>query len=67
MADEDSIEVLQIDNSAVRVSQEARLAKLRSERDEGAAKEALNALTTAARENSGNLLDLSVKVRARCV
>ncbi|MGF6226804.1 methylmalonyl-CoA mutase [Inquilinus ginsengisoli] len=62
----DHVEVLAIDNSAVRDSQVARLKKIRAERDEAACRAALSALTEAARSGDGNLLDLAVKAtRAR--
>jgi methylmalonyl-CoA mutase len=59
---EDPLEILDIDNSAVRESQIARLNKLRAERDETACRAALAELAAcAAGEVKGNLLDLSVK------
>jgi len=59
---EDPLEILDIDNSAVRDSQIARLKKLRAERDETACRAALAELAAcAAGEAKGNLLDLSVK------
>jgi methylmalonyl-CoA mutase len=62
----DHVEVLAIDNSAVRESQVARLKQIRASRDEAACRAALSALTEAARSGEGNLLDLSVKAtRAR--
>jgi methylmalonyl-CoA mutase len=59
---EDPIDILTIDNTAVRASQLERLAKLRAERDNAEVERLLNAITAAAesREN-GNLLDLSVQ------
>ncbi|TSD87847.1 methylmalonyl-CoA mutase [Mycobacterium sp. KBS0706] len=62
----DHVEVLAIDNSAVREAQVARLKKIRAERDEAACRAALSALTEAAKSGEGNLLDLAVKAtRAR--
>lgn len=62
----DHVEVLAIDNSAVRESQLARLKQIRASRDETACRAALTALTEAARSGEGNLLDLAVKAtRAR--
>ncbi|MFA6266624.1 MAG: methylmalonyl-CoA mutase [Pseudolabrys sp.] len=58
--DEASIDVLKIDNSAVRAMQLEKLARLRAERDPAALKEALDALTRAATGN-GNLLELAVE------
>jgi len=57
----DHVEVLAIDNSAVRESQVARLKKIRAERDDAACRAALAALTEAAKSGEGNLLDLAVK------
>ncbi|HYD68479.1 methylmalonyl-CoA mutase [Azospirillum sp.] len=60
------VDVLDIDNTAVREAQIARLNKVRTTRDEAACRAALDALTQAAAEKSGNLLDLAVKAtRAR--
>ena len=57
----EQIDVLKVDNSAVREAQVARLKKLRAERDPRKVEEALNALTKcAAGEAKGNLLDLAV-------
>jgi methylmalonyl-CoA mutase len=57
--DEAPIDVLKIDNTAVRQMQLDKLARLRAERDPVALKEALDALTRAASGN-GNLLALAV-------
>ncbi|WP_207787759.1 methylmalonyl-CoA mutase [Candidatus Thiosymbion oneisti] len=62
---EDPLEILDIDNSAVRDSQIQRLKKLRGERDEAKIRAALNALTHSAETGKGNLLELSVEA-ARC-
>jgi methylmalonyl-CoA mutase len=61
LAKEDAIEILDIDNHAVRDSQIARLEKIRATRDSGAVLAALAALTAAAESGEGNLLDLAVK------
>jgi methylmalonyl-CoA mutase len=62
----DAFDVRGIDNSAVREAQIARLERLRSERDEAACRNSLDALTTAADAAGGNLLALSVEAaRAR--
>ncbi|WP_225773717.1 methylmalonyl-CoA mutase [Inquilinus sp. Marseille-Q2685] len=62
----DHVEVLAIDNSAVREAQVARLKQIRAGRDEAACRAALAALTAAAKSGEGNLLDLAVKAtRAR--
>jgi len=57
---EADIEILKVDNRAVRESQLAKLARLRAERNEADTKAALTALTEGAR-GTGNLLDLAVK------
>ena len=58
--DEVKIEVLKVDNKAVRESQIAKLARLRAERDPAAVNAALAALTDAARSGMGNLLERAV-------
>ncbi len=63
---EDPIEVREIDNSAVRTAQVARLARIRESRDQGACDKALGALEKAAMSGKGNLLELAVEAaRAR--
>jgi methylmalonyl-CoA mutase len=63
---EEELEILDIDNSAVRESQVQRLKRLRSERDEAKAQAALNAITQCAETGKGNLLELAVEAaRAR--
>ena len=61
---EDPVEVLKVDNAAVRAQQIEKLERLRAERDEAACSAALAELTEGAR-GSANLLDLAVKA-ARC-
>lgn len=56
----EQIDVLKIDNSAVRSDQIAKLRRLRDERDEAATQHALDALTKSADTGEGNLLDLAV-------
>jgi methylmalonyl-CoA mutase len=56
---EAEIEVLKIDNNAVRERQIAKLKQLKAERDPEAVRAALDALTEGARGN-GNLLELSI-------
>ncbi|WP_216828387.1 methylmalonyl-CoA mutase [Alkalihalobacterium elongatum] len=58
---EDPIEILDIDNTAVREAQIRRLEKLRAERDQAKVDAALNAITQAAETGKGNLLELSVE------
>ena len=66
LAEEPDVDVLDIDNSAVRDSQIARLQKVRAERDTDACEQALAALTEAAKTGQGNLLELAVDAaRAR--
>ena len=68
LTDEPSnIEILEVDNTAVRTSQIERLNQMRATRDGEAVKKALAALTQAARDGQGNLLELSInaaRVRA---
>jgi len=58
---EDPIEILEVDNTAVREAQLRRLQKLKAERNEEEVTKALEALTEAAASGTGNLLDLSIK------
>ncbi|WP_285768854.1 methylmalonyl-CoA mutase [Peribacillus sp. SI8-4] len=58
---EDPIEILEIDNTAVRQSQLKRLLELKGRRDQAAVDEALQALSAAARKGDGNLLELAVQ------
>ncbi len=63
---EDTMEILEVDNSAVRQAQVERLRSLREQRDETETQRALETLTHAAQSGEGNLLDLSVRAaRAR--
>ncbi len=55
------VEVLKIDNEAVREAQLQRLATLRAERDEAAVHKGLDALTRCAESGEGNLLALCVE------
>ena len=65
LSKEDPIDILDIDNAAVREAQIARLDRIRAERDEAACRSALDALTQGAQDN-GNLLALAVEAaRAR--
>ncbi|MFQ3579903.1 MAG: methylmalonyl-CoA mutase, partial [Bacteroidales bacterium] len=58
---EDPLEVLDIDNTAVREAQIARLRKLKAERDEKEVQNALAAITKCAQTGEGNLLEFSIK------
>jgi len=55
------VEVLKVDNSAVRKAQIDKLERLRAERDPEAVRQALEALTKAAETGDGNLLELGVQ------
>jgi methylmalonyl-CoA mutase len=62
----EEIDVLKVDNTAVREAQVAGLKKLRAERDAARVGATLGALTEAARAGNGNLLELAVDAaRAR--
>jgi methylmalonyl-CoA mutase len=58
--EEPEVDILDIDNSAVREAQLKRLQKVREGRNENACNEALQALSDAAGDGSGNLLALAV-------
>lgn len=58
--DKDNIEILKVDNAAVRGQQLDKLKRLRAERDEAGVTKALEALTNAA-AGGGNLLEKSVE------
>jgi methylmalonyl-CoA mutase len=55
------IDILEIDNTAVREEQIARLGELRARRDEAAVKQVLAEITECVRTGQGNLLELAVK------
>ncbi|MBP8849868.1 MAG: cobalamin-dependent protein, partial [Breznakibacter sp.] len=57
---EDPIDILEIDNTAVRLSQIERLKELRAERNEAEVQAALAAITKAVETGKGNLLELAV-------
>jgi methylmalonyl-CoA mutase len=63
--DDSQIEILEVDNSAVREAQLARLQRLRAERNGTQVGQALEALTRAAQSGEGNLLELCISA-ARC-
>lgn len=58
---EDDLEILEVDNMAVRDSQIKRLEEIRATRDTDAVNAALAAITACAKGGEGNLLDLAVK------
>jgi len=67
LAKEDPVEILEIDNNAVRESQIKRLGDIRAKRDEKAVEDALEALYQCAVTGEGNALDLAIKAtRLRC-
>ncbi|MCP5092414.1 MAG: methylmalonyl-CoA mutase [Gammaproteobacteria bacterium] len=66
LSEEPDIDILDIDNTAVREAQIQRLEEVRGSRVEADCSKTLDALTRAAEENSGNLLALAVDAaRAR--
>ena len=73
LAHEDPIDILEVDNTAVRKQQEESLAEVRGKRDEAACKAALERITKCVQEfkdgkkSEDNLLDLAVKAAGlRC-
>jgi methylmalonyl-CoA mutase len=58
---EDALDILEVDNTAVRVAQLERLRKLREIRDETKVNATLQAITHAAETGTGNLLELAVE------
>ncbi len=57
---EDPIDILDVDNTAVRASQIKRLEKLRANRNQKEVDKALTAITEACESGKGNLLELAV-------
>lgn len=67
MAKEPSVQVLRIDNTAVRNKQVERLKALKAKRDPKTVKQTLAALNAAASDHKANLLELAVEAaQARC-
>jgi methylmalonyl-CoA mutase len=62
---EEPLEILEVDNSAVRDSQIKRLAKLRAERNEKECQSALDEITKCVISGDGNLLDLAVEAASK--
>jgi methylmalonyl-CoA mutase len=58
--DDEELEILDVDNTAVRLSQIERLNTIKESRDTKACNEALAVLEDAAKNNTGNLLALAV-------
>ncbi|MES5099247.1 methylmalonyl-CoA mutase [Agrobacterium sp. BA1120] len=66
LENEDPIDILDIDNSAVRAGQIKRLEQVRRQRDPKRVEAALAALTDVAKSREGNLLEMAVEAaRAR--
>jgi len=57
---QDPIDILEVDNTSVRLAQIERLKKLRSERNEAEVQAALNAIVESVKTGKGNLLELAV-------
>jgi methylmalonyl-CoA mutase len=58
---EDPIQILRVDNSAVRLAQLTRLKQLKKQRDQSLVTKSLDAITKCAAGEKGNLLELSVE------
>ena len=66
LSEEPPVDILDIDNTAVRESQVQRLNQVKDSRDDAACNKALEELATAAKKETGNLLALAVEAaRAR--
>ena len=66
LAEEPPVDILDIDNTAVREAQIRRITEVRDNRDETACSKTLDTLTSAAEEETGNLLALAIDAaRAR--
>jgi len=66
LAKEADVEILEVDNHAVRNAQIKRLQQIKSTRNNKVVEATLEALTESARSGKGNLLDLAIKAtRAR--
>ncbi|MFZ9552150.1 MAG: methylmalonyl-CoA mutase family protein, partial [Hylemonella sp.] len=61
LAQEDAIDILEVDNNKVREQQIARLSRIKASRNAQAVQAALDALTAAAESGQGNLLALSIE------
>ena len=61
LEDEPEVDILEVDNAAVRKAQITRLTTVRQQRDDIAVKTALASLTEAASSGEGNLLALAVE------
>lgn len=64
---EDPIDILEVDNTAVRLQQEEAIKELKAKRDNEACRKALEALTEVVRTGKGNLLEAAVEcAKVRC-
>ena len=64
---EDPIDILEVDNTAVRLQQEASLKELKANRNNEACQKTLDALTEVVRTGNGNLLAAAVEcAKLRC-
>jgi methylmalonyl-CoA mutase len=61
LTEEDNVDVLKVDNAAVRSRQLEKLEQLRAERNSKEVELKLNSLTNAAESNEGNLLALAIE------
>ena len=62
---EENLDILEVDNTAVRQSQIQRLNKIKSTRDNEAVQKILDKITEAVKNNTGNLLELAVEAARR--
>ena len=62
---EDPLEILEVDNTAVRDAQLKRLEQLRASRNEEECQKSLDAITRAAQTGEGNLLELAVDAASK--
>lgn len=66
LENEDQLDILEIDNTAVRLAQIERIEKMKRNRDAAKVEAALQALTEVARSKQGNILEAAVEAaRAR--
>ena len=65
LAEQEEVEILEIDNDAVRESQLARLAAVREARDQGAVDDILEQIYQCAHSGEGNLLQLAIEASRR--
>ncbi len=63
--EEEPIDILEIDNTAVRKEQLEAIERNRANRDEEAVKEALDKITECARSGEGNLLEMAVEAAGK--